>query len=138
MRSMSAVATGCYVALAALAMLTAGMVRPAGADEPYDALKELNAIRAHRGLRPFIRDDGLTSGAMSAAKYRADRLIKGHTKSDFAFLPRGVHAGAAGCSACDPWWGFLACCDDENWRYAGAATCKGRDGRLYHHLFVRN
>lgn len=127
-----------YIAIAALAMLTMGMVQPAGADEPYDAMAELNAIRRSRGLRPFIRDEGLTRGAMSAAKFRADRFIKGHAKSDFAFLPRGVTAEAAGCSACDPWWGFLACCDDENWLFGGAASCKGADGRIYHHLFVSN
>lgn len=111
------------------------------ADEPYDAMMELNRIRASKGLRPFIRDEGLTRGAMSAAKFRADRLIKGHTRpagSDFGFLPRGVSADATGAGGCAPFWGFMACCDDENWRFAGAATCKGADGRLYHHLFVSN
>ena len=127
--------------LSLVAVLLAMSCQPAAGGEPgqpHDAMAELNAIRRSHGLRPFIRDDGLTRGALHVAKWRADRLIKGHTGNDMAGLPRGVRADAAGCAAVSAFWGFMACCDDENWRYAGAATCRGPDGRFYHQLFVRN
>src|SRR5262245_29475531 len=34
-----------------------------------DALDEVNATRANRGLPPFVKDDGLTVGAMNAARF---------------------------------------------------------------------
>lgn len=106
------------------------------AAEPHDALAQVNAARAARGLRPFVRDEALTRGALNVAKWRADRLIEGHTANDFGGLPRGVRAAAAGCAA---WYGndWGACCTFENWTHAGAAWCYGREGRRYMHLFVR-
>lgn len=111
------------------------------ASEPRDALDELNAQRSARGLRPYIRDEGLTRGAFAVAKYRAEHRIYGHVRGgggDFAFLPRGVQASAGGCAANGPEWGFMSCCRFENWRYAGAASCMGADGRMYCDLFVSN
>ena len=52
-----------------------------------DAIDEVNATRAKRGLKPFVRDEGLTQAAMGAAAYRAKHLISGHTSNDFKFLP---------------------------------------------------
>lgn len=103
-----------------------------------DALAEVNAAREARGLRPFIRDDGLVAAAEAAARFRAERLLAGHSQNDFAFLPAGCTASAAGCGAMDSSWGFQACAMYENHTHAGAASVRGRDGKIYHHLFVRN
>ena len=102
-----------------------------------DALAEVNAARATRGLRPFIKDGALTVGAIKVADFRAARLIPGHTNNDFAGLPAGSSAAAAGCAAWEPSWGWGACCTYDNYTYAGAAWAMGRDGRRYMHLFVR-
>jgi hypothetical protein len=97
----------------------------------------VNRARAARGLPPYIRDEGLTQGAISAALARARGLIRGHTANDFAYLPPGSSAAAAGCGALEASWGFQSCAMFDRYRFAGAATVRGRDGRLYHHLFVR-
>ena len=102
-----------------------------------EALNEVNAVRAARGLRPFVRDAYLTAGARNAAQFRAARLIEGHTANDFGALPSGGYATAAGCAAWEPSMGWGACCTYENYTYAGAAYAQGRDGRRYMHLFVR-
>lgn len=102
-----------------------------------DALEEVNAVRRTRGLAPFTKDDGLTQAAMSASRFRAERRIAGHTPNDFAHLPAGANAGAAGCAAWTPDWGWGSCCTYENWTSAGAAYVLGDDGRRYMHLFVR-
>jgi hypothetical protein len=105
--------------------------------EATDALDEVNAARAARGLRPFLKDDGLTAGARAAARWRAEHLVTGHAPNDFAFLPPGSAATSAGCAAAEPSWGWLSCCYLDNWTYAGAAWEMGSDGRRYMHLFVR-
>lgn len=108
-----------------------------------DALDEVNRHRIARGLRPFLPDPGLIRGAAAAAAYRAANLIAGHTANDFAFLPSGTSASAAGCGA---WaagtvttdgctWG--TCCTFENFTHAGAAWSLGADGKRYMHLFTR-
>ena len=102
-----------------------------------DGLDEVNAVRAARGLRPFVRDNNLTRAAAGCADFRAERLIAGHTSNDFTALPSGAYAAATGCAAWTPDWGWGACCTYENWTYAGAAWTTGRDGRRYMHLFVR-
>jgi hypothetical protein len=102
-----------------------------------EALDEVNAARAARGLRPFVRDAGLTSAAAGCAEFRAARLIEGHTANDFAALPAGAHATGSGCAAWEPWLGWGSCCTYEGYTYAGAAYAMGRDGRRYMHLFVR-
>ena len=102
-----------------------------------DALSEVNAVRARRGLPAFQRDPALTIAASKAADFRAARYIAGHTSNDFAFIPAGTSAGAAGCAAWTPDFGWGSCCTYEQWRYAGAAWTLGRDGRRYMHLYVR-
>jgi hypothetical protein len=102
-----------------------------------DALDEVNAARAARGLKPFIKDPFLTAGAINVADFRAAWLMAGHTGNDFAGLPARCAANAAGCAAWEPLWGWGACCTYENWTYAGAAWAMGRDGRRYMQLFVR-
>jgi hypothetical protein len=103
----------------------------------HDALDELNAMRAARGLRPYIRDNNLTRAAIGAALYRAERRIFGHCPNDFVHVPNGSSASAAGCAAYPAEDGFLACCMFDSYTYAGAYSVKGADGRMYHHLFVR-
>lgn len=102
-----------------------------------DALDEVNAVRARAGLRPFLRCDGLTQAAKSAVTWRAARHWGGHCPgSDFAHLPAGYNAGAAGCGlASHQTWS--TCCTFENWTYAGAAYAYGSNGIRYMHLFVR-
>jgi hypothetical protein len=121
------------ILLAVLAFVcVTGSVRAA-----EEALAEVNAARAARGLRPFIKDDDLTAGALNVADFRAARLIAGHTSNDFGGLPVGTRATAAGCAAWEPSFGWGACCTYDNYTYAGAAYSVGRDGRRYMHLFVR-
>lgn len=103
-----------------------------------DALDEVNAARARRGLRPFLPDPALTQAAAACAQTRAARGIRGHLSNDFAALPPGVNARAAGCGALEPSWGWGTCCTyDQQYVYAGAAWVMGSDGRRYMHLFVR-
>ena len=101
-----------------------------------DGLDELNAARTARGLSPYKRDDGLTQAAKAAADFRASGLIAGHTSNDFAFVPAGSSASAAGCAAWEPSLGWGACCSYDGWSRAGAAWAMGSDGRRYMHLFV--
>ncbi|MBN9120207.1 MAG: hypothetical protein J0I06_13760 [Planctomycetes bacterium] len=105
--------------------------------EVGDGLDEVNAKRAARGLRPFVRDEGLTQAARSCAAFRAERGLFGHTSNDFAFVPPGAAASSAGCAAYPVSYGWMSCCVYDNHTYAGAAWVTGRDGRRYMHLFVR-
>jgi hypothetical protein len=105
--------------------------------EITDALDEVNQARARLGLRPFVRDHGLTVAAASAAKYRAAHRMAGHTSNDFAHLPAGSHATSAGCAAWSPSMGWGSCCWQENYTYAGASYAMGSDGLRYMHIFVR-
>ena len=105
-----------------------------GAD---DALNEVNAERARRGLRPYQPDPLLNQAAQSCARIRAASFIRGHLSNDFAQLPSGTSASAAGCGALEPSWGWGTCCTYDNYTYAGAAWVMGTDGRRYMHLFVR-
>lgn len=102
-----------------------------------DALSEVNAERAKRGLQPLIHDPLLTQGALACAKARAASHIHGHLSSDFDYLPAGAQATAAGCGALEPSWGWGTCCTYDNYTYGGAAWVMGSDGRRYMHLFVR-
>jgi len=103
-----------------------------------DALAEVNEYRAKRGLPPFQHDPLLTQAALKAATLRASRGIHGHLESDFACLPPGASADAAGCGALEDSWGWGTCCTEDNYSHAGAAWVRGADGRRYMHLFVRN
>jgi len=111
-------------------------IRTAAGLDINDALAEVNAVRAKRGLRPYIHDEGLTIAAQKCASIRAAGRIAGHI-NDFAHLPPGVTATAAGCGALTPDWGWGTCCTTENWTYAGAACVIGNDGKRYMHLFCR-
>ena len=102
-----------------------------------DALGEVNAARAKRGLRPFLPDPSLEQAARACAKIRSANRIAGHLSNDFAHLPPGASATSAGCGALEPSWGWGTCCTYENYTYAGAAWVMGADGRRYMHLFVR-
>jgi hypothetical protein len=104
---------------------------------PGDGLDEVNAQRAARGLRPFLRDDNLTRAAQDCAAFRAQRGIFGHTSNDFAFVPAGSFASSAGCAAYPASYGWMSCCVYDNYTYAGAAWVTGADGKRYMHLFVR-
>lgn len=101
---------------------------------PIDALDEVNRARARRGLRPFIRDNGLSQAAAKAASERGRNRIKGHTNNDFKY---SRNATSAGCGAMEPSWGWNTCCTYENHTYAGAAYVMGADGNRYMHLYVR-
>ncbi len=111
---------------------------PANAATSGDGLGEVNAKRAARGLKPYIRDEGLTAAARGAAEYRAARLMFGHTANDFQFLPAGFSADAAGCAAYPPAYGWMSCAIYDNYSHAGAVWVMGSDGKRYCHLFVRN
>ncbi len=102
-----------------------------------EALDEVNAVRAARGLPAYVRDDNLTLAAASCAEFRAARLMAGHTANDFAAVPAGTSATSAGCAAWDPGMGWGSCCTYDRYTYAGAAYAMGRDGKRYMHLFVR-
>ena len=102
-----------------------------------EVLAEVNALRAQRGLPPYILDTNLTHGAVACAEYRARHGIQGHTSNDFGFLPAGVRAGAAGCAAWPVGMGWGSCCCYDNYRFAGAGFCVGADGKRYMHLFVK-
>ncbi|HEV3142880.1 MAG TPA: CAP domain-containing protein, partial [Gemmataceae bacterium] len=102
-----------------------------------EALAEVNALRAQRGLPGYVFDEGLTKAAEECAKYRASYLISGHTSNDFAFVPPGNSASAAGCAAWHPSMGWGSCCCYDRYTYAGAGWSMGRDGRRYMHLYVR-
>jgi len=102
-----------------------------------DGLDEVNAKRAARGLRPFVRDEGLTQAAYAAAQFRATHRLFGHTGNDFAFCPPGVAAASNGCAAYPASFGWMSCCVYDNYTYAGAAWVTGSDGQRYMHLFVR-
>jgi len=115
-----------------------------------NALKEVNAARAARGLSPYLQDDGLTAGAKACAEYRAANRIYSHTNDDMSFLPPGVmqwgppdrngmrqglvHGGTNDYSTGTP--GFKACCMFDNYTHAGAWTVV-KDGRCYHQILVR-
>lgn len=102
-------------------------------------LTEVNQARWKRKhLQPFREDEQLTAAALACAQYRAENHIAGHTDNDFAYLPAGATAEAAGCGALDPSWGWQSCCMYERWRFAGAAIVMGDDGKRYMQIFVRN
>jgi hypothetical protein len=118
--------------------LSLPLVVAAQAHAATDALDEVNAVRVKRGLPKFVRDEKLSEAAAKCADYRATKLISGHTSNDFSFVPAGSSASAAGCAAWSPEMGWGSCCTYESYKVAGAAWSKGRDGRRYMHLFVRN
>lgn len=111
--------------------------QPSAKSTGDDALAEVNAQRASRGLRPFVRDEGLTQAARACAAYRAQHRMEGHTANDFAFVPAGSIATSAGCACWPPAMGWGSCCTYDGYTYAGAAWSMGADGQRYMSLFVR-
>lgn len=105
--------------------------------ECRDALDEVNEHRARRGLPAFVRDPKLCEAAYAAALNRAQSLNEGHTSNDFAFLPAGAHATAAGCGAWEPGTGWGTCCTYDSYHTAGAAWVIGSNGKRFMQLFVR-
>lgn len=108
--------------------------------EAKDALAEVNAARAARGLKPYLNDPLLNQAAYAAASYRAAHLINGHVpggRGDFQFLPAGADSHVAGCGGLDPSWGWGACGTYGNYTYCGAAWVMGKDGKRYMHAFYR-
>lgn len=105
-----------------------------------DALAEVNAARAQRGLKPYINDPVLNKAAQKCAARRASILCAGHCpESDFTYLDPvyPVSSVVGGCAAWEPSWGWGACATYDNYTYCGAAWVMGRDGKRYMHLFVR-
>jgi hypothetical protein len=102
-----------------------------------DTLAEVNALRARSGLPPYIYDHNLAVGAVACAKFRAAKLMEGHTPNDFAFLPPGSFAPKGGCGAAADSFGWLSCAVYENATYAGAAWARGADNKRYMSIFVR-
>lgn len=123
--------------LVALALLM--LATPAFAANPTgeETLAEVNALRASRGMPPYVYDANLARGAVACAQYRAKKLVAGHTDNDFKFLPAGTFASGAGCAAWPVGMGWGSCCIYERATYAGAAWAMGPDGKRYMHLFVR-
>lgn len=124
---------------AALALLLAF---PVAAQSPavVDALAEVNAKRAARGLRPYLPDPLLAEGAARLAAARAARLQFGHFTGglgDFAHLPPGAVAAATGCGAYPPSYGWMTCATYDGYTHAGAAWAAGADGKRYMHLVCR-
>jgi hypothetical protein len=110
-----------------------------GSDEG-DGLDEVNAKRAAAGLRPFVRDDGLTTGAKGCATFRARHLMFGHVTGgmgDFQFAPPGSRVASTGCAAYPDRYGWMSCDVYDNYTYAGAWWVRGADGKRYMSLFVR-
>jgi hypothetical protein len=101
-----------------------------------DALASVNAKRAARGLRPYVMCPLLTAAAERAASFRAANLMFGHTANDFSFL-EGTSATAAGCAAYPIEYGFMSCAMYDSYTYAGAAWVRGRDGKMYCHIYVK-
>lgn len=105
-------------------------------DAAFDALDLVNQKRAAMGLKPFARDEALSSAAMALSAHRAQHRIAGHTANDFAFVPGGASASASGCCY-TPRSDWGACCtDDRRATHAGAAVVV-RDGRWFCSIFVR-
>lgn len=113
------------------------VIRTSAHGGSVEALAEVNAARAQRGLPPFAHDEELYLAACRCAELRAQYRIAGHTANDFAALRPGNYAAAAGCGALEWSWGWGTCCTYENYRFAGAAYVVGADGKRYMHLFVR-
>jgi hypothetical protein len=137
LRGRSAPATTTTTTVRAIATCADGTCTTVTTAASGTALDEVNALRAARGLRPLAHDPLLTQAAGRCAAFRAEHGLFGHTSNDFAFVPAGGSASAAGCAAYPASYGWLSCCTFENWTYGGAAFVTGRDGRRYMHLFVR-
>jgi len=102
-----------------------------------NAIGEVNALRAARGLPPLTEDAGLTAGALNVADFRAQRGILGHTASDSNGLPIGVTCRAFGCGWRTGPGEFTTCHMYGNWTRAGAAKAIGLNGVTLYQIFVK-
>lgn len=105
-----------------------------------DALDELNAQRAQRGLPPYRRDPALTKAAMKCASTRAKTHVHGHMQggmSDFTCLDAGVPCECTGAEAPGQNYppGFWTCAMYDNYTVAGAARAFDERGEQYMSLF---
>lgn len=112
---------------------------PTTASTGDDALAEVNAARAQRGLPPYLNDPLLNQAARACAYQRAARGIEGHLpESDFTYVRQvGANATTCGCAAWTPDWGWGACETYGNYTYAGAAWAWGPGGKRFMHLVLR-
>jgi len=104
-----------------------------------DAMDEVNAKRAMKGLPPLRKDPLLSKAALACAKQRAARNIHGHLpESDFSYLPSGASATVGGCGALDDSWGWETCAYDSlQYTIGGAAWVRGPGGLRFMHFFAR-
>lgn len=104
-----------------------------------DAMDEVNAKRARKGLPPLQRDPLLCQAAYECARQRAARNIHGHLpESDFSYLPSGAHATVGGAGALEDSWGWETCAyDSMQYRVGGAAWVRGPGGLRFMHFFGR-
>ncbi len=97
-----------------------------------DGFDEINEWRKRCGLKPFIEDPKMTEFAAKKARYRAERNLRdGHQGPK---PPAGWHEGTGEAK---PFWGWLTCESESDFRYAGAAMCVGSDGTRYMVLVCR-
>ena len=101
-----------------------------------NVLKNVNRLRARRGLHALVSDSEMNKIARIISTKRAARGRCGHL--------RGWHAGTAksegvGCRTGNDPNGlrFISCClYDKKWRSAGAAATV-RNGKTYYTLLVK-
>jgi hypothetical protein len=99
------------------------------------ALAAANALRARRGLRPFIHDPNLQANVDRSvaiqAGARGGRGVMGHMGQGM----RGARAEGVGMSGSAR--AFNTCSLYENWRFAAAASRQSANGNWFHALQVR-
>jgi len=111
-----------------------------------DALQSVNAMRAYVGLQPFAQDPNLSYGAEVIAQTMARQRRTGHMGWHKRYGARAEGTGMR--SRPDPHgYRFLACYTADGhpsckisrgqYRYAGASSVVGRDGRTYYVLLLR-
>jgi hypothetical protein len=79
----------------------------------FHAMDKMNARRSSMGLYAYVEDPALQAAAEACVQFKAQNCLSGHTGNDFAFLPAGASAKAAGAdgSPQSPYDPFLACCE---------------------------
>lgn len=105
-----------------------------------DAMAEVNAKRASKGLPPLRKDSLLCQAALLVSKQRAARGIHGHLpESDFTYVHQvNGSASVGGCGALEDSWGWETCAyDSPQYSVGGAAWVRGSDGLRYMTFFGR-
>ena len=103
-----------------------------------NAMTEVNAKRALKGLPALQVDLLLCKAAHDCAKQRAARNIHGHLpESDFSYV-HGTSATVGGCGALEDSWGWETCAyDSSQYTVGGAAWVRGPNGLRFMHFFGR-